>query len=240
MAARTLAGMTALVTGASGGIGGAISQELARRGARVVLSGRNSARLSALQSQIPDSRVALCDLHDASSIRALGKSCPQVDILVNAAGLSRDSLVVRQRSKDLEDMLQVNLVSAMELCRHVAMGMIRRRSGCIINVSSVVGVHGNVGQSAYAASKAGLIGFTKALARELGPRGVRANVLAPGFIDTEMTRAVGEQAVTRALVDGIPLNTMGSVEDVAHGAAYLAEARYVTGQVLVIDGGLFV
>ncbi|KAJ2635908.1 hypothetical protein GGF40_003322 [Coemansia sp. RSA 1286] len=128
----------------------------------------------------------------------------------------------------------------MEISKEIAGGMVRRRSGCIINISSVIGLHGNVGQSAYAATKAGVIGFTKSLAKELGPRGIRVNAIAPGFIDTELTRNVIDQSATNNLVSSIPLQRVGSVEDVSHAAVFLAENKYVTGQVLVIDGGLFI
>ncbi|KAI7825462.1 hypothetical protein BX661DRAFT_199298 [Kickxella alabastrina] len=178
----SLAGKTALVTGASGGIGRAISFELARRGARISGS---------------------------------------VDILVNAAGVSRDGLLVRQRMQDIEEMLETNLLGTMLL------------AGVIINVSSVVGMRGNVGQSAYAATKAGVIGFSKALAKELGPRGIRCNVLAPGFIETELTHDILQNPVTKALIEGVPLGRVGSVDEVAHAAAFLAEAEYMTGQVRV-------
>ncbi|KAI9471519.1 hypothetical protein H4R22_002777 [Coemansia sp. RSA 1290] len=238
-----LAGRTALVTGASGGIGGAISRELAQRGAHVVLTGRNQARLASLQQQLChplNHRVIQCDMACTSSINALAKSLDGIDILVNAAGISRDSLAMRQRDDELDEMMQINLKGVMQLCKQVSPLMIRKRSGCIINVSSVVGIHGNVGQSGYAATKAGLIGFTKSLAKELGPRGVRANVIAPGFIDTEMTRNILQQPVTKSLIDRIPLQRLGTVDDVAHAAAFIAESKYMTGQVLVIDGGLFV
>ncbi|KAI8319337.1 3-oxoacyl-reductase [Martensiomyces pterosporus] len=255
----TLAGKTALVTGATGGIGGAIAEELARRGARVVLSGRNTDKLSSLLDRLsglsvsdassskpqPAKHCALaCDIQNRSSIKALARAAiaqtPGVDILVNAAGISRDSLVVRQKDCDVAAMMETNLLGAMALCREIVPHMIRQKSGSIINVSSVIGIHGNTGQSAYAATKAGLIGFSKSLAKELGPRNIRVNAIAPGFIQTELTRGILEQPVTKALVDGVPLKRVGSVEDVAHGAAFLAEAQYVTGQVLVIDGGLFI
>ncbi|KAJ2777462.1 hypothetical protein GGI15_004496 [Coemansia interrupta] len=245
-ALKTLAGRTALVTGASGGIGRAICEELARRGARIVATGRSASRLATLHSSLSQIQPTLehqtieCDLLEASGSEIKNLAKNSVDILVNAAGISRDGLLLRQKKEDVVDMMQVNLVSCMEVCKQVSQGMVRRRSGCIVNVSSVIGLHGNTGQSAYAATKAGMIGFTKSLARELGPRGIRVNAIAPGFIDTELTRSILEQPVTKSLVARIPLQAVGSVDDVAHGAAFLAENRYITGQVLVIDGGLFI
>ncbi|KAJ1846867.1 hypothetical protein LPJ73_004406 [Coemansia sp. RSA 2703] len=243
---QTLAGRTALVTGASGGIGRAICEELARRGARIVATGRSSSKLATLRSSLYQIQPTLehqtieCDLLDTSSNEIKSLTSNNVDILVNAAGISRDSLLLRQKKEDVLEMMQVNLMSCIEVCKQVSQGMVRRRSGCIVNVSSVVGLHGNTGQSAYAATKAGMIGFTKSLARELGPKGIRVNAIAPGFINTELTRDILEQAVTKSLIAGIPMRTVGSVEDVAHGTVFLAENKYVTGQVLVIDGGLFI
>ncbi|KAJ2067980.1 hypothetical protein GGI08_001110 [Coemansia sp. S2] len=255
--ASTLVGKTALVTGATGGIGGAIALELARRGVRLVVTGRDLEKLEALKLKLnearplhptgepvtPQSTAISCDVLDSSRIAELAKLARsgmdgRMDILVNAAGISRDALLMRMSQADLMDTLNTNLVSAMMLSKELVPAMIRQRSGVIINVSSVIGLHGNAGQSAYAASKAGLIGFTKALAKELGPRGVRVNAIAPGFIETELTRDILERPSTQEMISRAPLSYAGSVEDVAHGAAYLAEARYVTGQVLVIDGGL--
>ncbi|KAJ2609545.1 hypothetical protein H4S08_004008 [Coemansia sp. RSA 1365] len=246
---KTLSGLTALVTGASGGIGGGIAVELARRGAQVIVSGRNRDKLDSLYTKLQSydgfsHAVAVCDMRDPSSINNLARTAVKhgggVDILVNAAGVSHDSLLLRLKDRDMEEMMQVNLTSAMSLTKAVVPHMLRQKSGCIINISSVIGQHGNIGQSAYAATKAGLIGFTKSLAKELGSRGVRVNAIAPGYIDTELTRRITEQPTSKALIDRIPLQKMGTVEDVAHGAAYLAEAQYITGQVLVIDGGLFI
>ncbi|KAJ1815900.1 hypothetical protein LPJ56_002521 [Coemansia sp. RSA 2599] len=248
-AAGTLVGKTALVTGASGGIGWAISEELARRGAQIIATGRNTAHLQSLHSRLSEispeieHKTLICDLQEKESLRDMCREAAEksnVDILVNAAGISQDSLLLRQRAESVMDMMRVNLLGCMEVSKEISGGMVRRRSGCIINVSSVIGLHGNVGQSAYAATKAGMIGFTKSLAKELGPRGIRVNAIAPGFIDTELTRKILDQPVTKALVSDIPLQRVGAPEDVAHGAAFLAESGYVTGQVLVIDGGLFI
>ncbi|KAJ2742109.1 hypothetical protein GGI20_004721 [Coemansia sp. BCRC 34301] len=250
VAAGTLAGKTALVTGATGGIGGAIALELARRGARLVVTGRNFTKLETLTRQLDKARPLAatgepstgqslgipCDVRDTSLVRAMAKEArsqagTQIDILVNAAGISRDRILPRLSESDLMDTLHTNLVSAMMLSKELALPMVMQRSGAIVNVSSVIGLHGNVGQSAYAASKAGLIGFTKALAKELGPRGVRVNAIAPGFIATELTRHILEQPATQTMLSNAPLPYAGTAEDVAHGAAYLVEARYVTGQV---------
>ncbi|KAJ2808921.1 hypothetical protein H4R20_000515 [Coemansia guatemalensis] len=236
----TLSGKTALVTGASGGIGSSIALELAYRGAQVIVSGRNRSKLEALQTKLQPCEklshiVAACDMRVPSSISELAKSAAAdgrgVDILVNAAGVSHDSLLLRLKEKEMEEMVQVNLTGAMLLTKAVVPHMLRQKSGCIINISSVIGQHGNVGQSGYAATKAGLLGFTKSLAKELGSRGVRVNAIAPGYIDTELTRRIIEQPASRALIDRIPLQRMGTVEDVAHGAVFLAEAQYMTGQV---------
>ncbi|KAJ1965438.1 hypothetical protein GGI12_000775 [Dipsacomyces acuminosporus] len=249
-----LAGRTALVTGATGGIGGAVAAELARRGARVIVSGRNSDKLSQLAHRLNRQQLhaktaehlaVVCDIQNKASIKELARAAlvqaSGIDILVNAAGISHDGILVRAKDKDIADMMETNLLGAMSLCREVVPQMMRKKSGgSIINVSSVIGMHGNVGQSGYAATKAGLIGFSKSLARELGPRGIRVNAIAPGFIETALTKDIIDQPVTRALIDGIPLGRVGSAEDVAHGAAFLAEAQYITGQVLVIDGGLFI
>ncbi|KAJ1903478.1 hypothetical protein LPJ81_003034 [Coemansia sp. IMI 209127] len=242
---RTLAGKTAVVVGASGGIGGAIAKELAARGARLVLSGRNTDRLEQLCAQLIGGKhvVVRCDIRSVPSIEALARTCKEissaqegdggkgVSVLVNAAGISRDSLAVRLTG--VEETLGTNLVGAMHVCRAFVPQMMRgaRGGGSIVNVSSVIGLHGNAGQSVYAASKAGLVGFTKSLAKEVASRGVCANVVAPGFIATEMTGAVLENRVTRQLVDRIPLQSPGSVDDVAHAVAFLAESKYITGQV---------
>ncbi|KAJ1645797.1 hypothetical protein LPJ64_002639 [Coemansia asiatica] len=247
-AAGSLAGKTALVTGASGGIGRAISEELARRGAQLIATGRSKSQLSALYNQLseihPDveHKTLVCDLQEKQSLQDMCKQAMKsnIDILVNNAGISQDSLLLRQKSENVIHMIQVNLLGCMEISKEIAGGMVRRRSGCIINISSVIGLHGNVGQSAYATTKAGIIGFTKSLAKELGPRGIRANAIAPGFIDTKLTRKILDQPVTKSLISDIPLQRVGTVEDVAHGAAFLAENTYITGQVLVIDGGLFI
>ncbi|KAJ1664484.1 hypothetical protein IW140_003861 [Coemansia sp. RSA 1813] len=255
LARRTLAGKTAVVVGASGGIGGAIAQELAVRGARLLLAGRNASRLETLRTQLvtnndsmadPGHMVVPFDIRDPQSIGDLARigkdiTTQGIDVLVNSAGISRNALLVQAKRKDVVDLMDTNLVGVMDTCKAFVPQMLRNRGASIINVSSIIGLHGNAGQSVYAATKAGLVGFTKSLAKEVASRGVCANVVAPGFICTEMTSDLLENnKVTKQLVDRIPLQAPGSVEDVAHAVAFLAEARYITGQVLVVDGGLFI
>ncbi|KAJ1951426.1 hypothetical protein EC988_004047 [Linderina pennispora] len=251
---QPLQGLCALVTGASGGIGGATAIALARRGARVIIAGRNEERLDRLHCALEeltepayneDTHPIRCDLRDSDSAKSLVKAAlkqtnGKIDILVNAAGISLDGLAVRQNEQHLLDMMQVNLFGTMAVCKEVAGKMMRQNNGSIVNISSVIGMHGNVGQSGYAASKAGLIGYTKSLAKELGPKGICVNAVAPGFIKTEMTRKIMDQPVTKELLERIPLGRIGDPHEVAEAAAYLAAAKYVTGQVLVIDGGLFI
>lgn len=164
----------------------------------------------------------------------------QIDYLINAAGISRDGLLIKLKNQDLEDTLNTNLLGTMRVSQHVSKSMLRKRKGgCIINISSVIGIQGNVGQSAYSASKAGIIGFTKSLAKELGPSQIRVNAIAPGFIDTDMTKDIPEE--TRAkLIDQIPLRRFGHVNDVSLAALFIAQSNYINGQVLSIDGGLIV
>ncbi|ORX67261.1 NAD(P)-binding protein [Linderina pennispora] len=212
-----------------GGIGGATAIALARRGARVII-----AEELAEPAYNEDAHPIRCDLRDSDSAKSLVKSAlkqtnGKIDILVNAAGISLDGLAVRQNEQHLLDMMQ-----------EVAGKMMRQNKGSIVNISSVIGMHGNVGQSGYAASKAGLIGYTKSLAKELGPKGICVNAVAPGFIKTEMTQKIVDQPVTKELLERIPLGRIGDPHEVAEAAAYLAAAKYVTGQVLVIDGGLFI
>lgn len=234
-----LVGKTALVTGATGGIGRAIAMELARRGASIVCSGRDQTKLDQLTSKLRklgdnNHMGMVCDFGNEKSTQEMTRSIKGilrgVDILVNAAGMSRDSLLLRLRMKDLEEMLRVNLISAFALSKEVVPLMLKQKpvSGSIINISSVIGMHGNVGQSAYAASKAGLIGLTKSMAKELASRNIRVNAIAPGYIDTEMTKGVREEEV----LERIPLGkAMGTPQDIAHAAAFLAESQYITGQV---------
>jgi 3-oxoacyl-[acyl-carrier protein] reductase len=235
----SLEGRNALVTGASKGIGRAIALELGRAGASVVVhynSGREEAE--AVASEI-GGRAAQADVSDPDAARALVEDAGELDILVNNAGLTRDGLIARMPDDDWETVLRTNLFGAFYTCRAAARGMMRRRAGAIVNVSSIVGVHGNPGQTNYGASKAGLIGFTKSLARELGSRGVRANVLAPGYVTTQLTEVLPDEAKA-AMLANTPLGRLGSPEDVARAVRFLVadEAAFITGEVLLVDGGL--
>lgn len=239
-----LDGKTALVTGASGGIGGAIARALHGRGASVGLSGTRTAPLEALAGDLGErAHVLPCDLADAAAVEALPKAAAaamgSVEILVNNAGITRDQLFMRMSDADWEAVLAVNLTSTMRLARGVLRGMMKARWGRIINISSIVGVTGNPGQANYAAAKAGVIGMSKSLAAEVASRGVTVNCIAPGFVATAMTEALGEEQQAKLLA-AIPAGRMGSVEEIAAAAVYLAstEAGYVTGQTLHVNGGM--
>ncbi|KAJ1988708.1 hypothetical protein EDC05_005114 [Coemansia umbellata] len=224
----SLAGKTAMIVGASGGLGSAICRELSRRGAYLVLAGRNTSKLHRLNDELSSRhQVVELDITQPESIKLVAhKRC--VDILVNSAGISRDSLLSRVKLEDISTTMETNLVGAINTTKEFSKHM--PKGGCIVNVASVVGLMGNRGQSVYAASKAGLVGFTKAVARELGPRNIRANVVAPGFILTEMTKELIERPVTRELLQRVALQRIGAPEDVAHAVAFLAESQYITGQ----------
>jgi 3-oxoacyl-[acyl-carrier protein] reductase len=235
----SLEGKTALVTGASKGIGRAVAQSLAEAGATVVLGYRSGAEdAEALASEI-GGRAVQADVSDAEEARRLVEEAGDVDILVNNAGVTRDGLIARMPDDDWRTVIETNLSSVFYTCRAVARPMMKRRGGAIVNVSSIVGLHGNPGQTNYSASKAGIIGFTKALARELGPRGVRANVVAPGYVTTQLTTVLPEE-LQRAMLDNTPLGRLGDPEDVAGAVRFLCsdEAAFITGEVLLVDGGL--
>jgi 3-oxoacyl-[acyl-carrier protein] reductase len=239
-----LSGKCALVTGASGGIGGAIAGALHGAGATVALTGRNVEALAALAAELGDrAHVIAGDLADAEAASAVAKSAEDVlggvDILVNNAGLTRDGLMMRLKDDDWLAVIEVNLTAAFRLSRAVLRGMMRKRWGRIIGITSIVGVTGNPGQAAYAASKAGMIGMTKSLAAEVASRGITVNCIAPGFIVTAMTDALGSEASAR-LVEAIPAGRLGAPDDVATAAVFLAsiEAAYVTGQTLHVNGGM--
>jgi 3-oxoacyl-[acyl-carrier protein] reductase len=244
-----LDGKTALVTGASQGIGEAIARRLAGQGARVVLAARNEEKLAKLAGDIEGSGFAARPLVlDVSQPETFGerlKSLPEeyqaVDILVNNAGITADNLLARMSLEDWERVLRTNLTGAFALTKEVVRGMMRRRWGRVVNVSSVVGLMGNAGQANYAASKAGLIGFSKSLARELGSRNITVNVVAPGYIETAMTDSLADDQKS-ALTESIALKRLGTVDDIAWAVLYLAseEGGYVTGQALNISGGLYI
>jgi 3-oxoacyl-[acyl-carrier protein] reductase len=235
----SLEGKTALVTGASKGIGRAIATELAAAGASVVVgyrSGKDEAE--SLVSEL-GGRAVQADVSDPEEARRLVEQAGDLDILVNNAGLTRDGVLARMSDDDWRTVLETNLSSVFYTCRAVTRSMMRKRAGSIVNVSSIVGVHGNWGQTNYAASKAGIIGFTKSLARELGSRNVRANVVAPGYVRTQLTDVLPEEA-TQAMLSNTPLGRLGEPEDVAGAVRFLCsdEASFITGEVLLVDGGL--
>jgi 3-oxoacyl-[acyl-carrier protein] reductase len=239
----SLDGKVALVTGGSKGIGAAICRELGRGGARVAVNYR-SAKEGAEEVAEEIGGVALpADVADPAEAQGLVERVESelgdLEILVNNAGVTRDTLIARMSDEDWELVIDTNLRGAFNTCRAVVRKMLRRRSGAVVNLTSVVGLRGNPGQANYVASKAGLVGLTKALARELGSRGVRVNAVAPGYIDTELTRVLPAQA-RAAILANTPLGRLGEPEDVARAVRFLCsdEAAYVTGEVLLVDGGL--
>jgi 3-oxoacyl-[acyl-carrier protein] reductase len=239
-----LVGKNALVTGSTRGIGRAIAESLANAGARVAVVGRDHARAAEAAAAIGrDARGFAADVGDPASVVALveavEKEFGQVDILVNNAGLTRDNILFRLKDDDWDAVLDANLRGAFIAIRSVARGMIKRRWGRIINIASVVGITGNKGQANYAASKAGLIGLTKSVAKELGSRNVLVNAVAPGFIETDMTAAMTPEA-RAGLAGQIPLERLGTPQDIAGVVTFLAsdQAAYITGQTIVVDGGM--
>ncbi len=240
----SLHGRSALVTGASGGIGAAIARALHAQGAAVALSGTRRAALEALAGELGE-RAHVCPAELSAPgapdalVAAAEAACGPLHILVNNAGLTRDMLALRMKDADWDAVLELNLAVPFRLCRAVLKGMLRRRAGRIVQIGSVVGTTGNPGQGNYAASKAGLIGMSKALAQEVGSRGITVNVVAPGFIETPMTESLTEAQRSR-LLDAIPLERMGQPSDVAAAVVYLAsdEAGWVTGTTLHVNGGI--
>jgi 3-oxoacyl-[acyl-carrier protein] reductase len=239
-----LTGMTALVTGASGGIGSAVAQALAAQGARLAVSGSNLAKLEAFRDGLGGDHVALpCDLSDGAAVDALVPSAVEalgkLDILVNNAGVTRDNLVMRMKDEEWDTVIRVNLEAAFRLARAAARPMMKARFGRIVSITSVVGTTGNPGQANYAASKAGLVGMSKALAQELASRGITVNCVAPGFITSPMTDALPD-AQKDALNARIPAGKMGEGTDIGAAVVYLAskEAGYVTGQTVHVNGGM--
>jgi 3-oxoacyl-[acyl-carrier protein] reductase len=240
-----LTGMTALVTGASGGIGSAIAQALAAQGARVAVSGSNADKLAAFRDTLGGDHVAVpANLSDAAAVDALvGQAAEalggRLDVLVNNAGVTRDNLAMRMKDEEWSDVIRVNLEAAFRLARAAARPMMRQRFGRIVSITSVVGQTGNPGQANYAASKAGLVGMSKALAQELASRGITVNCVAPGFIRSAMTDVLPD-AQKAALTGRIPAGDLGTGADIGAAVVYLAsrEAGYVTGQTLHVNGGM--
>ncbi len=235
----SLDGKTALVTGASRGIGRAIAAELARGGASVVVAYRSGKEEAEQLAGEIGGRAVQGDVSSPDDAARLVQEAGDLDILVNNAGLTRDGVLARMSDEDWRTVLDTNLSSVFYTCRAVTRPMMKKRGGSIVNISSIVGVHGNWGQTNYAASKAGIIGFTKSLARELGSRGVRANVVAPGYVKTQLTDVLPEDA-TNAMLGNTPLGRLGDPEDVAGAVRFLCsdDASFITGEVLLVDGGL--
>ncbi|MDP1026240.1 3-oxoacyl-[acyl-carrier-protein] reductase [Sphingomonas sp. KR1UV-12] len=240
-----LSGMTALVTGASGGIGSAIARALAGQGARLALSGSNAAKLEDFRASLGGDHVVLvCDLSDPAAVDALVPQAVEalggrLDILVNNAGVTRDNLAMRMKDEEWDSVIRVNLEATFRLARAAARPMMKARFGRIVSITSVVGQTGNPGQANYAASKAGVVGLSKALAQELASRGITVNCVAPGFIRSAMTDVLPD-AQKAALTQRIPAGDLGSGEDIGAAVAYLAsrEAGYVTGQTIHVNGGM--
>jgi 3-oxoacyl-[acyl-carrier protein] reductase len=245
---RPLENKVAIVTGASRGIGRAIAVELAHRGARVVVNYHRNAEaaaevVAAIEADGGQAVAIQADVGDfeqaAGLIKAALDTFGQVDILVNNAGTTRDQLLMLMKEGDWDDVLRINLKSVFNCCKAAARPMVRRRQGRIINITSVSGIAGQGGQTNYAASKAGIIGFTKSLAKELGPRSITVNSVAPGFVPTDLTSDLPEDLMQQA-IDATPLRRMGRPEEIAYAVAFLAsdEAAFITGEVLTVDGGL--
>ena len=235
----SLEGRTALITGGSRGIGRAIAVELGKAGASVVVGYRSGAEEAESVAKETGGRAVQADVSKPDEARSLVEEVGDLDILVNNAGLTRDGVLARMTDDDWCSVLETNLSSVFYTCRAASRGMMKRRAGSIVNVSSIVGLRGNWGQTNYAASKAGIIGFTKSLARELGSRGVRANVVAPGYINTRLTDILPQEA-RDAMLANTPLGKLGDQEDIAGAVRFLCsdEASFITGEVLLVDGGL--
>ena len=239
-----LSGRTALITGASGGIGSAIAKNLSQQGAHVILHGTRAGRLEELASEIGTNvSVVTANLSDREAVGGLvseaAKATGAIDILVNNAGITRDNLFMRMKDEEWDDVLEVNLTSSMLLCRSAIRAMMKARWGRIISISSIVGVTGNPGQTNYAASKAGMIGFSKSLAAEVASRGITVNVVAPGFIETPMTDELTDEQKQK-LLGNVPAGRLGSSQEVAAAVSFLAseEAAYITGATLHVNGGM--
>lgn len=235
----SLEGKNALVTGGSRGIGRAIVLELAAAGASVAVGYRSGVDEAEAVAKEASGRALQADVSDPEAAAKLVEEAGELDILVNNAGLTRDGLIARMPDSDWREVIETNLSSVFYTCRAVARSMMKRRSGSIVNISSIVGLHGNPGQTNYSASKAGIIGLTKALARELGGRGVRANVIAPGYVSSRLTDEISEE-MRALMLQNTPLGRFGEPEDIAGAVRFLCSdaAAYITGEVLQVDGGL--
>ncbi len=241
-----LTGKTALITGASGGIGAAIAKTLHDQGATIAISGTRREKLEEVANSLNSDRVHItpCNLSDRDAVNALTGQAEEamggkLDILVNNAGITKDNLFMRMKDEEWDDVIAVNLTAAFTLMRGALRGMMRNRSGRIVNIASISGVIGNPGQPNYSASKAGLVGMSKSLAREIAPRGITVNCIAPGFIQTPMTDELNEKQVEQ-IAQAIPTGTFGDPDDIAAAVLYLSsdEAKYMTGQTLHINGGM--
>jgi len=239
-----LEGKCALITGASGGIGGSIARALYGQGAKVALSGTRIDPLKALADDLGDRAfIVPCNLSDVDAVKALPQKASEemggIDILVNNAGITKDNLFMRMSDDDWHQVIDINLTSTMHLMKSVMRTMMKKRFGRIINITSIVGVTGNAGQVSYAASKAGMIGMTKSFAQEIATRGITANCIAPGFIETAMTAELPENVI-KNMLDAIPQGRMGQADEIAASVAFLAsnEASYITGQTLHVNGGM--
>ena len=239
-----LTGKTALVTGATGGIGGAVARALHAAGAKVVLSGTRQAAIDALAAELPGAVGVACNLSDAAAVDNLVAAAEEaagapLDILVANAGVTKDQLLMRMKDEDWQSVIQINLESYFRLSRAAAKGMMKRRAGRIVGITSVVGATGTPGQTTYAAAKAGMIGFSKSLAQEIGSRGITVKCVAPGFIESPMTDVLNE-AQRETILTKIPAGRLGKGDEIAAAVVYLSsdEAAYVTGQTLHVNGGM--
>ncbi|KAK3811232.1 MAG: 3-oxoacyl-reductase [Benniella sp.] len=242
---KPLADTLTVISGGTRGIGLATAKLFALQGSKVVILGRDQDRinhvLDELASMTPIKHIGFkCDVSKQEEVEQTIKEVSRtasVDYLVSVAGIARDSLLISHNTHDMESVIMTNLMGTIWINKAVAKGMLRRKKGAIINISSVVGIQGNIGQSVYSASKAAVIGFSKSLSKELGPRGITVNVIAPGYIDTDMTSSIPEDK-RKDIITRTSLGRLGQPEDVAEAALFLAKAKFMTGQVLVVDGGL--
>ncbi|HEY8643876.1 MAG TPA: 3-oxoacyl-ACP reductase FabG [Candidatus Dormibacteraeota bacterium] len=237
---KDLEGKSALVTGGGKGIGASISRALAEMGARVIVNYRGDAAAAEATARDVGGEAVQCDVSDGEAVAAMVKSIGQVDVLVNNAGAVRDNLLLRMKEEDWRHVIDTDLTSAFHTTKAVLMGMMRARWGRVVNISSIVGITGNAGQANYAAAKAGLIAFTKSMAKEVGSRSITVNAVAPGYVRTELTSASMSEEMMKAVVEATPLKREGTVDDIAAAVAFLCSQRagFITGHTLVVDGGL--